>query len=129
MPDVGTTRTRDSTVTSDVTEVLDKVADVIEGLAAKNATMKDGPPEGEDQGGGRAPTATEERTQAYEKYKNDVSEIFDRFTGPDGTITDPVGFALASGQALADLGVAVGPEAFQLFSDFIGNIGALVPGG
>ena len=53
MPEPGQTRERGSQVTSDVTEPLDKMADVIEGLAAKNATMKDGAPEGGGGGGSR----------------------------------------------------------------------------
>ena len=121
MPAPGQTRERGSQVTSDVTEPLDKIGDVIEGLAAKNATMKDGAPEVGGGGGSRAPTATEERAGAYEKYKDDVGAAFYRNTAADGTI-DPAGLALDLGQAAADLGVAVGPEVFQLFSDFLGNV-------
>ena len=89
---------------------------------AKNATMKDGRPEGSDKEGGRAPTATEERVAAYNDYKSTTAENVARFTAPDGSIADPLGLALAQGQALADLAVAAGPEIFSIFTEGVGNL-------
>ena len=108
MADQPTTQSR---VKSEITEPLDSIGKIMEGIAAKNSTMKDGPPEG---GSGetkeRPPTSNEERTAAYEKYKEKTRETFDRFTDPNGNIVDPVGLGLEIGQNIVDLGVSLGDD-------------------
>ncbi len=115
------TRSPQNSVTKEVTEPLEKLGEVIKGLAAKNATMKDGKPEASDKKEGRPPTTTEERISNYEKYKSDISEINRNFpVDSNGKTIDPIGKSLAVGQAIIDLGVAVGPEVFKLGIDAVG---------
>lgn len=107
-------------VTDEVSEVLTGVSQVLDGLAAKNQTMKDGPPAGG--GGGTTPqpqTPTpEEKQGAYEQYKEDISDAFDRNTRRDGSL-DKTGLALDVGQAIVDLGVTAGPEALRLLGGLL----------
>ncbi len=108
-------------VTDEVSEVLTGVSEVLDGLAKKNQTMKDGPPPGGGGGGSttqpQAPTQ-EEKQGAYEQYKKDISEAFDRNTRRDGSL-DKTGLALDIGQAIADLGAAAGPEALRLLGGLL----------
>lgn len=109
-------------VTDEVSEVLTGISQVLDGLAAKNQTMKDGPPPGGGAGGGtttqpQTPTQ-EEKQRAYEQYKKDISDAFDRNTRRDGSI-DKTGLALDVGQAIVDLGVAAGPEALRLLGGLL----------
>ena len=109
-------------VQDEVSEPLNGIAQVIQGLAAKNQTMKDGPPSGGDRGGGtttQPTTPTEaEKQGAYDQYKKDISDAFDRNTRADGTF-DKTGLALDVGQAIADLGARAGPEALRLLGGLL----------
>jgi hypothetical protein len=108
-------------VKDEVSEPLSSLADVLQGLAAKNQTMKDGPPSGSDGNGGTAtqPAPTEEETTgAYEQYKKDISDAFDRRTRRDGSV-DKTGLALDIGQAIVDLGARVGPDVLKLLGGLL----------
>jgi hypothetical protein len=108
-------------VRDEVSEPLSSLADVLQGLAAKNQTMKDGPPSGSEGSGGTttlpAPTE-EEKRGAYEQYEKAVSDAFDRRTRRDGSV-DKTGLALDIGQAIVDLGARVGPDVLKLLGGLL----------
>lgn len=123
---MGEQTTTQSRVKSEVTEPMDSIGKIIEGIAAKNATMKDGPPEGgSDTTKERPPTSNEEREAAYEEYKEKTRETFDRFTDPNGNIVDPVGLGLEIGQNIVDLGVSLGDDIKDVIGFGVELIGKL----
>ena len=107
-------------VLQDVVGPLNAVGEIAKGLAAKNQTMKDGPPEG---GAGEAttqPRPTPEQEQgAYDDYKKKVSEAWRRHTDANGNV-DRVGLGLDVGQAVADLAMKAGPGVLKLFGELAG---------
>jgi hypothetical protein len=109
-------------VRDEVSEPLNSLADVLQGLAAKNQTMKDGPPSGSEGNGGTTtmlpPPTEEENGGAYEQYKKDISDAFDRRTRRDGSV-DKTGLALDVGQAIVDLGARVGPDVLKLLGGLL----------
>lgn len=105
-------------VQSDVTGPLNAVANVMQGMAAKNQTMKDGPPSGGGGGGGGEGTKTrptaEEKKSAYEQYKKDIQDVWSKYN--QGKL-DGGDLALGIGKAVTDLAVTAGPEVLKLLGD------------
>ena len=97
-------------VQSDVSGVMDSMGRMTEGLAAKNATMKDGPPKngGEDQG------QTKVRSP-LEKYEARIAEINGN---PNLQGADK---ALQHAKALSDLAMEGGPAVFKALSGALGS--------
>lgn len=111
-------------VQSDVTEPLKALANLSEGLASKNKTMKDGPPEKPDKIEGSEPPnkrpdtpSKDEKTDAYDKYKDDIDNAFDKFERTGNRNFGEL--ATDIGQAVVDLGVKTGPAVVALFRDIL----------
>ena len=101
-------------VAMEVNGTVESVAKLAEGMAAKNQTMKDGPPAGGGGGGGRTQTrpTEEQKKAAYDKYKDRIRDIWSKdMSGTDRT--------LQIGQAVADLAMEAGPDVLKLFGDLL----------
>jgi hypothetical protein len=111
-------------VADDVTGPLNAIAATTQGLAAKNQTMKDGPPPAASSPAAgtqeRKPQPSPaEKKGAYEQYKKDIQNAWSRNTAPDGTIADPANLVLDVGQAIADLAINGGPDAIKAIGDIL----------
>jgi hypothetical protein len=108
-------------VAGDVTGPLNAVAALTQGLAAKNQTMKDGPAPstGGTQEKKKSKPSAADNKSAYDQYKKDVQNAWQRNTLPDVTIADEVSLWLDIGQAVADLAINGGPQAIKAIGDIL----------
>jgi hypothetical protein len=101
------------TVADEVTGPISAMAELSKGLAAKNATMQDGPPDGN----GEQPSneGTQERS-AYDRYKDNIDKAWDDYAQHG----DATALGLDIGQAVADLAMEGGGDVLRLFGDLLG---------
>lgn len=99
-------------VTTDVTGPLNAIATVMQGSAAKEGQMKDGPPSHEPKSEGETKTA-------YDKYKDDVKKAWDNFDKHG----DKTQLGLEIAQAVADLSMRGGSGVLEAFGKLRGGAG------
>lgn len=98
-------------ITTDVTEPLNAVATVMQGSAAKEGQMKDGPPESQE------PKSEGGTKTAYDQYKAEIEKAWDNYAKHG----DKTQLGLEISQAVANLAMRGGPGVLEAFGKLLGG--------